>query len=140
MQGGGLRNTEAAYLLFTQQPQVRFSPFPIIFLLMLLIFIDGTAGSSGQILDNVNQTYVVPASGKLVIQKKEQASETTDKKFKSERLAGFVFSPSSPFFVCKKKSWQKFLGKSPTRQNTEKTFLSSHEMKMKDENPPQRKH
>ena len=50
------------------------------------------------------------------------------------------FLPFVSFLRLQKKSWQKFLGKSPTRQNTEKTFLSSHEMKMKDENPPQRKH
>ena len=38
-----LHSTEVAFLLLTQQPQVRFSAFPRIFLLMLLRFIDGTA-------------------------------------------------------------------------------------------------
>ena len=33
-------------------------------------FIDGTALSSGQRLDNVNQTHLVLANGKLVLQKK----------------------------------------------------------------------
>ena len=40
---GWLHSTEIAYLLLTQQPRVHFSEFPRIFLLMLLIFIDGTA-------------------------------------------------------------------------------------------------
>ena len=36
---------------------------------MLLRFINGTAQSSGQRLDNVNQTHLVLASGKLVLPK-----------------------------------------------------------------------
>ena len=39
----GLHSTEVAYLLLTLQLWVRFSAFPIIFLLMFLIFIDSTA-------------------------------------------------------------------------------------------------
>ena len=42
-----LHSTEVAFLLLTQQPQVRFSAFPSFFLLMLLRFIDGTAWKSG---------------------------------------------------------------------------------------------
>ena len=37
----GLHSTEVAYLLLTQQPQVRFLTFPKKFLSMLLRFIDG---------------------------------------------------------------------------------------------------
>ena len=36
---------------------------------MLLKFIDATAKNNGQRFDNVNQTYLVPASGKVVLQK-----------------------------------------------------------------------
>ena len=38
----GLHSTKIAYLLLIRQPRVRFSAFPIIFLLMLLRFIEGT--------------------------------------------------------------------------------------------------
>ena len=43
---------------------------PRIFLLMLLRFINGTAKNSRQRLDNVNQTHLVLAIGKLVQQKR----------------------------------------------------------------------
>ena len=62
--GGGVRSKEAAQLLLTQQPRVRFSAFPRIFLLMLLRFIRSTAYNSGQWLDNVNRTHLVLARGK----------------------------------------------------------------------------
>ena len=42
------------YLLFTQQPGVKFSAFPRTFLLVLPRLIDGTALNSGQRLDDVN--------------------------------------------------------------------------------------
>ena len=42
---------------------------PRIFLLMLLRFIDSTSINSGQMLDYVNRTYLVLASGKVVLQK-----------------------------------------------------------------------
>ena len=56
-------------MLLTQQPGVRFSAFPRIRLLMLLRFFDGTAYNSGQRLENVNRTHLLPASGKLVLKK-----------------------------------------------------------------------
>ena len=56
-------------LLLTQQPQVRFSAIPRIFLLLLLRFIDGTGLNSGQRLDNVNRAHLVLASCNLVLQK-----------------------------------------------------------------------
>ena len=68
--GGGLQNTEVAYLLLTQQPWVRYSVFPRIFLLMLLRFIDSTALNIGQILEYVNWTHLALASGKLILQNK----------------------------------------------------------------------
>ena len=55
-------------MLLTQQPLVRFSAVPNFFL-TLLRFIDDMAKNSGQRLDNVNQTHLVLASGKLVLQK-----------------------------------------------------------------------
>ena len=58
-----MHSSEAAYLPLTQQPQVRFSMLPRIFLLMLLIFIDDTVYDSGQRLDNVNRTHLVLADG-----------------------------------------------------------------------------
>ena len=57
-----------AYLLPTQQLWVRFSTFPRIFVLMLLRFIDGTGYNIGQRNDNVNQTHLVLAGGKLELQ------------------------------------------------------------------------
>ena len=42
---------------------------------MLQRFIDGPAQNSGQRLDNVNQTLLVLASGKLVLRKKTYASK-----------------------------------------------------------------
>ena len=62
--GGG----SIAYLLPTQQLWVRFSTFPIIFVLMLLRFIDGTGYNIGQRNDNVNQTHLVLAGGKIELQ------------------------------------------------------------------------
>ena len=41
--------------------------------LMLLRFSDSPASNSGQRLDNVNQTHLVLASGKLVLQNSHQA-------------------------------------------------------------------
>ena len=64
----GLHSTKVAYLPLTQQPQVWFSAFPRIFLLILLRFIGSTAWNTGQMLDNVNRTYLVLASGKLLQQ------------------------------------------------------------------------
>ena len=66
---GGGHSTEVAYLLFTQQFQVWFSAFLRIFLLMLLIIINGTAVNSGERLDNINQIPLVLASGKRVLLK-----------------------------------------------------------------------
>ena len=63
------RGYKAQSQFLTQQPRVRFLAFPRIFLLMLLILIDGTAYDSVQRLDNVNQMHLVLASGKLVQQK-----------------------------------------------------------------------
>ena len=51
-------------------PHVRFLTFPRIFLQMLLRFIAGTASNIGRRLDNVHQTHLVLASGKLVLQKR----------------------------------------------------------------------
>ena len=48
-------------------PLVRFSAFLRIFLLMLLIFINGTNYNSGQRLDHVKQTHPVLASGMLKV-------------------------------------------------------------------------
>ena len=56
-------------LVCTQQPQVQFYVFPRIFLLLPVIFIDGNAQNSGHRLDNDNQTHLVLASCKLVIEK-----------------------------------------------------------------------
>ena len=42
---------------------------PIIYLMMLFRLIDGTAKNNGQRLDNVNQNYLVLATGKLELQK-----------------------------------------------------------------------
>ena len=67
--GGGLHRTEVAFLLLTQRPWVLFSALPSIFPLIFLRFIDGIAKNSGQRLDNVNQTHLDQASGKLVLQK-----------------------------------------------------------------------
>ena len=64
-----LHNTEEAYSLLNQQPRVRFSAFQRIFILMLVRFVDGTAKNSRHKLDNYNPTYLVLASGKLVLQK-----------------------------------------------------------------------
>ena len=55
--GWGLHSTEVAYLLLSQQPRIQFLVLPIIFLLMLPRFIDGTALNSGQTLDNVNRMH-----------------------------------------------------------------------------------
>ena len=52
--GGGAAKPEVAYLLLTQQPWVRYSVFPRIFLLMLLRFIDSIALNIGQMLEFVN--------------------------------------------------------------------------------------
>ena len=62
----GLHSTEVADLLLSQQPRVRFSR---IFLLMLLRFIDCTAEFSRSRLYDVNQTILLLARGKLVLQK-----------------------------------------------------------------------
>ena len=64
---GELHSTEVAYLLLTQQPWVRFSLFSRIFLLTSLRFMGSEEG--GQRLDNVNETHLVLAGGKLVLQK-----------------------------------------------------------------------
>ena len=72
---GELHSTEVAYLLLTQQPWVRFSPYLRIFLLMLLRFMDWI--ESGQRLDNVNGTHLVLASGKLVLQKNKKVPDKT---------------------------------------------------------------
>ena len=40
--------------------------------LMLPRFIDGTGTDSEQLLDNVNRTHLVLASGKIVLQKRMQ--------------------------------------------------------------------
>ena len=61
-----------AYLLPTLQPRIQIPAFPIFFsdeFLMLLSLTDGTVLKSGQRLDNVDQTHLVLASGKLVLQK-----------------------------------------------------------------------
>ena len=56
---GGLCSPEVAYLLLTRQPQVRFTAFPRIPLLVLLRFVDGSNQNSGQSLDNGNRTHLV---------------------------------------------------------------------------------
>ena len=61
-----LHSTEVGFLLLTQQPQIQFWAFPRICILMLLRFIDRIYC---QRLDNVNQTNLVLASAKLVLQK-----------------------------------------------------------------------
>ena len=66
---GGLHSTEVAYLLFTQKSRARFMAYPIIYLMMLFRLIDGTVKNNGQRLDNVNQNYLVLATGKLELQK-----------------------------------------------------------------------
>ena len=65
----GLHSTEVKYLLLSQQPRVRFSGFPRIFLLMMQRFIDGTAEFSRSRLYDVNQTNLLLTRGKLVLQK-----------------------------------------------------------------------
>ena len=68
---GELHSTEVAFLLLTQQPGVRYSALPRIYLLMLLRFIDSTAKNSGQRLDKANGTHLVLTCGKLVLTKKK---------------------------------------------------------------------
>ena len=47
------------------------------YLPILLRLIDGTSYYDGQRLDNVNQTHLVPASGKQLLQKNSRCSEST---------------------------------------------------------------
>ena len=57
----------STFLLRTQWPRVCFAAFTRFFLLMLLRFIYGTSYKSGQRLENVYRTYLVQASGKLLV-------------------------------------------------------------------------
>ena len=93
--GKGLRSTEVAYLLLSQQPRVQFSVSPRIFLLMLLRFIDGTAYNSGQRHDNVNPTHLVLASGNLVLQNGTVKFYGTGPSC-LQRLATIFFTPIDP--------------------------------------------
>ena len=53
-------------------PELESQSVQDFFILMLLLFIDGIAQNSGQMLDNVNQTHLVLASAKLLLQKPVQ--------------------------------------------------------------------
>ena len=66
----GLHSTEVGFLLSTQQPQVRISVFPKIYFDVAEIYQRPWLEESGQRLENVDQTYLVLASGKLVPQKR----------------------------------------------------------------------
>ena len=70
MPEGGLYNTEVAFLLLTQKPQVRFSAFPKLYLDIADIYRRRWFEKSGQSLENVDRTPLVLASGKLVLQKR----------------------------------------------------------------------
>ena len=67
---GGLHSTEVAFLLLTQQPQVRFSAFLKIYFDVTEIYQWCWLEKSGQMLENVDQTHLVLASDKLVLQKR----------------------------------------------------------------------
>ena len=86
LEGGGLHSTVVAYLPLTQQPPVWFSALPRIFLLMLLIFIDGTAQNRGPRLDIANWYHPLLASGKIVLHKMDCLSTFNQ----AERLVFFV--------------------------------------------------
>ena len=58
-----------AFALLTQQPQVRLSTFPKVFLVVAEIYGRPCLEASGQRLDNDNQTHLLLASGKLLLQK-----------------------------------------------------------------------
>ena len=64
-------------MLFTQQPQVRVSAFPIIYVDVAEIYRQGWLEESGLRLENVDQTHLVLASGKIVLQKDNSFSRDT---------------------------------------------------------------
>ena len=67
--GGGLYSTEVAFLLLTQWPWIRYSAFTKIYFDVAEVYRWLWLEESGQRLENVDQTHLVLASGKLVQQK-----------------------------------------------------------------------
>ena len=67
---GQLHSKEVAFLLLTQQPWVWFSVFPKIYFDVVEIYRWRWLEESGQMLENVDQTHLVLASDKLVLQKR----------------------------------------------------------------------
>ena len=70
---GGLFSTEVAFLLLTQQPQVRFPALPKIYINVAVTYQQRWLEENGQRLENVDRTHLVLASGKLVLQKDPDA-------------------------------------------------------------------
>ena len=64
---GGLHSSEVAFLLLTQQPQVRFSAFQKIDFDVAEIYCWCWLEEKGQWLENVDQIHLVLASGKQVL-------------------------------------------------------------------------
>ena len=82
----GLHKTEVAYLLLTQQLRVWFLAFPRMSLLMWLRFVNGTALKSGQRLENVNRTHLVPVCGNQTQLKLLSYALIVSKLFKEKRI------------------------------------------------------
>ena len=67
--GRGLHSSEAAFFLLTQRPRVRFSTSPKIYCYDVEIYTWPWLEKSRLRLENVDQTHLVLASGKLVLRK-----------------------------------------------------------------------
>ena len=64
-----MHSTEIAFLLLTQLPWVRFLAFSKIYFHVAEICRQRWLEESGQMIENVDQTHLSLASGKLVLQK-----------------------------------------------------------------------
>ena len=73
LRGRWLQSTEVAYLLLTQQPQIRLPVFQKMFRGNIIDVAEVNQRrwleESGQWLENVDRTHLVLASGKLVLKK-----------------------------------------------------------------------